>query len=250
VDGLEGRMSKQEQALDEKIAKLDESLDKATKLLARNSADLGTDLDKLLKGQAELMGQIEDMKREIAALKQEVLSLEAQKLEYQKKIDDYEARISALEKGKPLPPGGGGGGGPPAGEDKDVVYKRAQASMDAGQISDARKDYKDFVRRFPTDPRADDAQLALGELYMKEKVYDKALGEFQKVIDGWPDGDAVDDAIFRAGEAATAMKWCRDARAYFDLLVKKHPKSPLVKDAQKKLEYLKKNAKKKDICQS
>jgi TolA-binding protein len=245
LDGMEGRMSKTEQALEDKLVKLDAAIDKATKLLARNSADLGTEVDKLVKSQSEFNGQVEDMKREIAALRQQVLNLEAERSTYLKKIDEYEARISALEKGKPL---AGGGGAPAA--DKDALYKRAQASMDAGQINDARRDYRDFLKQFPTDPRADDAQLALGDLFMKEKTYDKAMGEFQKVVDGWPTGDLVDDALFRSGEAAAALKWCTDARAYFGLLVKDHPKSPLAKDAQKKLDYLKKNAKKKDICQS
>ena len=251
-------MSKQEESVDERVKKLDESLDKATKLLARNSADVGSDVEKLGKDQSQLNGQIQDMQRQVEAMRTEV---EALKSENAKLRSDYEARLAAAEQriasfdGKPATPGGekpppGGTVSTPGGTvlDKDALFARAKKALDEGQLSDARRDYADFVKRFPKDARADDAQYALGETYYREKAYEKAIGEFQKVIDGYADGDQADHALFRAGEASIEMKWCVDARAYFGVLVQKYPKSSLVKNAKTKLDFIKKNAKKKDIC--
>ncbi len=263
VTSLKERMAKQEESVDERVKKLDESLDKATKLLARNSADVGSDVEKLGKTQSELNGQVQDMKRQVDAMHAEV---DALKQENAKLRSDYEARLAAAEQrlasfdgggggtkpggGGDKPPGGGGTVTSPGGQvlDKDALFTRARTSLESGQLNDARRDYVDFVKRFPKDTRADDAQYALGEIFYREKSYEKAIGEFQKVIDGFPDGDQADRALFRAGEASIEMKWCVDARAYFGVLVQKYPKSTLLKNAKAKLEFIKKNAKKKDVC--
>ena len=257
VTSLQERMAKQEESVDERVKKLDESLDKATKLLARNSADVGSDVEKLGKDQAQMNGQVQDMQRQVEGMRAEV---EALKAENAKLRSDHEARLAAAEQRmaafdpgagtKPIDKPPGGTVTTPGGTvlDKDALFARAKASLDNGQLTDARRDYSDFIKRFPKDVRVDDAQYALGETYYREKAYEKAIGEFQKVIDGFAEGDQADRALFRAGEAAIEMKWCVDARAYFGVLVQKYPKSSLLKNAKTKLEFIKKNAKKKDVC--
>src|SRR5690349_20032205 len=66
VASLQERVGKHEESVDERVKKLDESLDKATKLLARNIADLGTDVDMLGKDRSQLNGQLQDMRRELS----------------------------------------------------------------------------------------------------------------------------------------------------------------------------------------
>ncbi len=252
VSSIEQRVAKQEETVDERVKKLDESLDQATKLLARNSADVGTEVEKLGKDQSQLTGQLADQQREINALRTEVDALKAENAklrgDHEARLAATEQRLAALDGGKPGTGGTAGTGTGPAPVDKDTLYARARSALEAGQLTDARREYTEFLKRFPQDARADDARYGLGEIFFREKAYEKAIGEFQKVIDSFPDGDMADDALFRAGEASVAMKWCVDARAYFGVLVQKYPKSTLVKNAKAKLEYLKKNAKKKDVC--
>jgi TolA-binding protein len=251
---LDQRVAKQEESIDQRVAQLDESLEKATKLLARNSADLGTDVDSLRDEQGKVNGKIEEQNREIGALRAELESLKAEnarlRADYDVRLASAEARLAALDGGKAPVVAGGGQVTQPAqpGLSADQLYARAGRSLGSGQVSDARRDYLDFIKRFPNDGRADEAQLGLGDSYVKEKAYEKAIGEYQKVIDVYPTGDSADDALYRAGEAALSMKWCVDARAYFGVLVQKHPKSTLVKNAKAKLEYIKKNAGKKAVC--
>jgi TolA-binding protein len=265
VSAIDERLAKKEADLDARVKQLDESLDKATKLLARNSADLGAEVEKLGQEQAKLNGQLADQRREIDSLRAEVAALKDEnaklRADYEARLAAAEQRIASLDGGKPATGGtgtgtgtggtgtggtGGTGGDKPV--DKDALLARADASLKAGQLTDARKDYLAFLKKYPQDAKADDAQYALGEIHYREKAYEKAIGEFQKVIDGYASGDMVDDALFRAGEAALEMKWCVDARAYFGVLVQKYPKSSLLKSAKAKLEYIKKNAKKKDVC--
>ena len=149
------------------------------------------------------------------------------------------ARLDAIEKKNV---------GPQVPADKEGLWASAQQKLQAGQYEPARRELRMYVQRFPQDARADDAQYAVGDSYLKEKQYENAIREFQRVIDTYATSDLADDAFYAAGGAAESMKWCTDARAYLGALVQRHPKSPLVKDAKKKLDRLKKEAKNKAVC--
>lgn len=246
VANLQTRMAKQEESLDQRVKQLDESVDKATKLLARNSADLGADVERLAADLAAMNGVVQDLKRENALLREQ---LDAQRDACERRLAATETRLAELEKqitaGRPTGPGPTTPQ-PTASE----LFDGAGKKMAAGQLADARRDYREFLKRFPTDDRADDAQYYLGELFVREGAHEKAIAEFQKVIDNYPNGDMVDDAFFAAGNAAAELKWCTDARAYFGVLLQKYPQSPHAKKAKERLDHLKKNAKNPKVCQS
>lgn len=253
VAELEKRIAKQEESLDAKVKQLDESLDKATKLLARNSADLGADVQKLSSEMASMNGEVEGVRRELEAVRAELALAREENLQlrgdFEKRLVAAEARVAELE--KQLATGAGTKPPPTAAQPtKEELFASAMKKLEAGQLTDARKELKDFLKKYPQDDRADDAQYWLGEIYYREQQYEKAIGEFQKVIDGWPNGDMVDDAFFQAGMSAVQMKWCTDAKAYFSVLVSRFKQSPLVKKAQQQLDYLKKNSRNKQVCQS
>lgn len=244
---LESKVSAQGATIDERAKKLDESLDRATKLLARNSADLGADVQHMTEEQARLTGEVATLKRDNEALRQDLATMKAQ---FEQALAGYGTRLDALEKG-------GAGGrpvasppGPPAAPDKSALFDGASRKLQAGHTEDARKDLRLFLQKFPADERADDAQFLLGKSYLDDKQYEKAIGELQRVIDSYPNGDMADDAFFQAGTAAAEMKWCTDARAYFGVLLQRYPRSPFAKQAKEKLDELKKQAKNKKVCQS
>jgi len=88
----------------------------------------------------------------------------------------------------------------------------------------------------------------VGDSLVRDKQYEQALPEYQRLIDGYPTSDLVDDAFYAAGTAAQSHKWCTDARAYFGALVAKYPTSPRVRDAKARVEVLKTKAKDKKVC--
>ncbi len=241
VHDLQARMAKQEQSLDEKIEKLDSSLDRATKLLKVTNADLGTEVEKLAADFAAINGQVESIDRDNAALRTD---LSRARSDYETRLAEMQKRLDVLEKaGKSVtaaPP-------PP---DKDSLYESGQKKFVAGDFEGCRRDFRAFVQKFPQDERADDALFAIGTAFSREKDYEKAIAEFQRVIDKYGTNDLADDAFYQAGSAAAEMKWCSDAKAYLDVLLKKFPQSTLAKPAKQKLDQLKKQAKNPAVCQS
>lgn len=234
VNRIDAVVTRQEESLGESVKKLKSTLDEASTLLARNSADLGAQFDELENENARLTGLVMEAKR----YTDEVFT---QVQRFEKRIEDLEAKLSALE---------GRADAPVIAQTPDELYDEGMSAYNANDYDKARETFRKLVIKFPGHGRADDAQFKRGEAYFVQKDYKSAVSEYQTVFDKFASSSLADDALFRAGESAENLKWCTDARAYFGLLRQKYPKSDMVSRAKKKDAELKKNAKNKKLCQS
>ena len=244
VRKLTKRVDKKEESLEGKIAQLEEVLDEATKVLRRNSADLGADFEEISKNVRLMQGLITEAKRYTDDVRKEVAELKKaadnDREVLAKRLESMEQRLELLEK--------------KATDDTprsaNDLYEAGKKAFDDGDHNKAQSLFRTLVARFPGHDRADDGQYFRGESYFREKDYDGAIREFQKVYDKYSNSPLADDALFRAGEAAEKLRRCSEARAYFGLLRQKYSKSSLVKKSKVKDKVLKKNAKNKKFCVS
>ncbi len=234
VNRIDKVVQNQEAALGTSVGKLKQTLDEASKLLARNSADLGAQFDELEQESSRLTGLVMEAKR----YTDEVYS-QSQRLE--KRMEVLEARLAELE-GRTVAPS--------PSQSPAALYKEGMTAFKANDYSKARELFRKLVIKYPGHERADDAQYKRGEAYFVQADFKSAVQEYQAVFDKFKTSSLADDALFRAGEAAEKLKWCTDARAYFGLLRQRYPKSSMVKKAKKHDASLKKNAKNSKFCQS
>jgi tol-pal system protein YbgF len=237
IKDLDGRVAKEEQSIDTRVKTLDESIEKATKLLARNSADLGAQVDKFSEEIANATGQLDIMKRTVEALRAQNEQLMQQHAADEAAIAALTARVDTIEKKPTTPP-----------LDKGQLYDQAMQKLQATQWAEARRLFRQYVQQWPQDDKADDAQYHVGETFYKEKDYDHAIAEFQKVIDVWPKGDMADDAYLGAANAAIDEQECRVAKVYLTELLKHFPDTSFKKTAQQKLDLITKKAKDPKVC--
>jgi tol-pal system protein YbgF len=242
IKNLDQRVTAQEQVLSGRVKQLDESIDKATKMLARNSADLGTRVDQFSDEIAQFAGKLEMLQRSVDAARTELAQVKQDQQSLSGRMDSIERQLG-ITPGQPAQ-------SEPVTVDKAVLFDNAYKALQAGKFDDARKQFRLYVQAFPQDDKADDALFYVGEAFFRQKDYEKAIAEYQKVIDTYPKGDMADDAFLQAGLAAIEKGWCVDAGAYLGELVKRFPQSPLIKTAKQKLDYIKKNAKNAKVCKS
>lgn len=228
VDRLQTRVDTE---LGAKVTKLEKVLDQATKLLTRNSADLGAEVNGLVQENAKLNGLVMEVKRTNEELRKQ---MEADRKAYTERIEALETKLA------------GGGTGPK--RSANDLFDAGKTAFDAGKYSQAQQEFKNFVLSYPEHAKAGDAQYYRAESAFKDKDYRTALGEFQRVFEKYPKSDLADDALFRAGESAEALKWCTDARAYYGLLRQRYARSSLAKKAKQKDADLKKAASDKKKC--
>ncbi|MDB4970687.1 MAG: hypothetical protein JWN44_6376 [Myxococcales bacterium] len=220
--------------LDEQLKRLRTVVDEATKVVTRNSADVGLNVQKLQTDVAQLTGRIDDIQHAQDALT--------------KQFQDYRAasdtKLEQLVNASPSAKN------PPMPETPDALFAEGEKRIAAQQFTDARRLFEGFVNRYPQDPRASRAQYQIGEAYAGEKRYANAIGAYTKVVDNFPKSEVVPDAMYKNGLAFYSLKYCGDAKVYFQELLKRYPKTNWKKDATEQLKKLARDQKNKAVCAS
>lgn len=90
---------------------------------------------------------------------------------------------------------------PPKSESPDAValYRKSFEALRAGRHDDAVQGFRDFVRAHANHELADNSQYWLGECFYDRKDYAAAVREFRKVIERYPSGNKVPDALLKVG---------------------------------------------------
>ncbi|MBX3154553.1 MAG: tetratricopeptide repeat protein [Deltaproteobacteria bacterium] len=236
IKSLDDRVATKEKTLDEQIAQLQKVLDDATKVLKRNSADLGADVDALRNDVRAAVGSAQQVKTTLEELR---AANDAAKKANDVRLDAIEQRLAQLESGKPA-----------AGASADDLWRLGTTAFEAGRYNDAIEIYKRLTQTFPTHDKADDAVYFRGQSYVKLKDWEKAIGVFQTLLDKYPEGSLTDDGLYFAALAAQNLKQCSEARTYLNLIRTKYPKSNVLKEANDLDAALKKEAKNKAKCAS
>jgi TolA-binding protein len=209
----------------EQVTRLRKVLDQATALLTRNSADVGAKAAKAETDIAALQGRIEELLH--AVEQRDRVSTEERKA--------MDARLAALEqtqtrivdKVAPVLP-----------DDKEQLWQQAAARLAGGQRDDGRRFYRVFIQRFPQDPRAPAAYLAIGQSFIAENKYPNAAAEFQKVLDTYPKSPEVPEAMWHLSMAFLQLRFCTDAKSLLSDLVKRYPRSARTSEAKSQLKQI------------
>ncbi len=122
---------------------------------------------------------------------------------------------------------------------EDEIYRSAKQAFDQGDSEAARKGFQDFIKRYPNSKNADNAQFWIGEIYYREKWYEKAILEYQNVIEKYPQGNKVPAALLKQGLAFSSIGDPANSKLILEELVRKYPKSSEAKVAAEKLKTLK-----------
>jgi tol-pal system protein YbgF len=122
---------------------------------------------------------------------------------------------------------------------EDEIYRQAKQAFDQGNSDAARNKFKELIERFPKSERADNAQFWIGEIYYREKWYEKAILEYQKVIENYPKGNKVPASLLKQGFAFLNLGDKANSRLILQELINKYPKTNEAKIATDKLKDLK-----------
>jgi TolA-binding protein len=233
IDKLRDRieaMEKRGAEAEEQMARLRTILDEATSLLARNNADVGARVQKTEMELGALSGKLEEARHLLDQMqKQQTDRLSALEQNQQKIVD----RVA-----------------PAMAEDKDTLWKQAQERMSSGMREDARRFYRGYIQRFPSDPRAPQAHLEIGRSYALEGKHTQAVAEYQRVLAAFARSPEVPEAMWQTAESFLALKFCTDARAFLQDLIRRYPRANQSAEAKNRLREVQKMMRDKRACNS
>ncbi len=133
------------------------------------------------------------------------------------------------------------------------IYQAAYLDFSKGSYPLAITGFREFIRRFPEDELADNAQYWIGESYFSlargytnagqadraTQALGQAVQEFRKVVANYPRGDKVPTALYKEALALIELKQPQTAAQRLQYLVENFPQAEETPLARERLASLK-----------
>ncbi|MFH1531770.1 MAG: tetratricopeptide repeat protein [Pseudomonadota bacterium] len=128
-------------------------------------------------------------------------------------------------------------------KDPDGMFKIGLEKYNAGYTKSARAIFNEFIRLFPDNEKADDAQFYVGETFFSESRFVEAVTEYRKVYDNYQRGDRFREAVLRIGLSYERTNDCDKAKKIYKFARDEFKKSSEGEKADEKYKALKKTCK-------
>jgi tol-pal system protein YbgF len=154
------------------------------------------------------------------------------RLEVTRRIPPIAARAAVRAKTRdPEPPSERSG-------DAADEYRAAVELVKASKHDAAVVALRAFIASHPRHDYADNAQYWLGETFYAQKDYGHALTELRRVVEVYPRGNKVPDALLKVAYCHQALGQGDKARAILEQVVSAYPKTEPAALATRRLEAL------------
>ena len=180
INSLQSELFELRQETDVKLSKMSKENEAMSKQVVNMYSSMESRDDKI-KG---LMGKIDELEYQLRAYWAETKNA----LSAAKKPDNKPAGQTTQEQ-KP---------GQQAVDGKyEDMYKDAFEAFQKGKYEEAIKRFSAFIESYSTTPLVSNAYYWMGESYMNLKNYEKAIVQFQEVVDRFPKSDKAARAMLR-----------------------------------------------------
>lgn len=229
-------------SLGNRIEDLQARLDKSLAMSTEKYAGINYELDQIKERFLQNQGRFEELnslgmvgaKTELDRL-DEAISRNYERLVRLEKYMGFEpvAAGGAEAEGKsPVP------ASEPAPVTEDSLYDSAKALFDKGDFENSRIGFENFINKYPKSKKADNARFWIADSYYSEKWYEKAILEYQKVLEVYPDSNKTVAARLKQGYAFAQLGETANARLILNDLIKRHPDTREAGFAREKLKTL------------
>lgn len=214
--------------LNETAKALNTRIDQTTEAMRKGFADQSLTLGNTAGDVRKTLAQTQDAATRLGELKEEVQALRASipaLLSRLTPADGLAADPGAVSAAGDGAVPGVGAQQPPStlGLSPDRMYNTAFSDYAGGNYVAAIQGFQEFLKAFPTSPRADDAQQYIGEAEFTQGRFEQAIAAFTQVIQNYPKENQVPWAYYKRGLAQSRLGQTGAARASFEAAVKLFP---------------------------
>ncbi len=222
---LENRDQQRRQQLQEavdqattQVRTLNEQLEQA-RTQTRNMADIGVRLDDFETRLRTLTGMLDELRHSL----DEATSARSQ---VANRVEAVERRlgIAPLVDPNQIP------------ADNGQLLALARTAFEARDYPRARFLAQALVQRAAQDPNADDAMLLMARAQLAENRAATAVQELNRLLQAYPQGDAVPEALGVLAESFVNLRMCTEAQRTLRLLIERHGRTPAAAAARTRLE--------------
>ena len=204
MDQLVDDHRNQKKEIQETVARVDKrlaDLDKHLESLRTNSANSGSNLDEMRQTVQDLQGQLAELKFKLGKQDRSIDGMSPPKMEA-------------------LPVG------------RKALFNYGARNFESGDCVNSIRAFTAFSERFPKDSNTDNALSYVGDCQNQQGQYRDALRTLKQIIDNFPIGEKVDDALFLMHQSLVGLGKCKKAKVFLKTMISDHPKSNRMKAAK------------------
>jgi TolA-binding protein len=203
---------------------------------------LDRELKDALRPVAGLTAKVDNASNDISDVRNSIADLTTQLNRMQQQLSDINNAIKVMQAPPAAPPpsiinpdaAAVRSAIPPA----KTLYENATNDYNKGQADLALSDYTEFLRDYPDDPLAPEAQFFIGVIHFGQLKYDMAVADFDAILERYPEGKRTPDAYFMKGKALSKAGHRDEAATVWRALRKKYPRSDQADQAAEQLRAL------------
>lgn len=219
LKALEGRLDQQVDDQRGIKKKVQDDLSNISAQLAQTEQKLAESIERLQSGNADNMLIVEQLREQLTNARGELAKLQHEM-----------AQPGGVAAG-----GVAGAGAAQLPAEAADLYRYGYERKQAGDCKEAIRAFTVFAQKFAKNTRADNSLFLLAECQYEGKEYAPSIRTLKTVMDAYPKGDKVDDALVLMHDNFVALGQCRDAIPFLETLVEEYPRSSLRKTAEKRL---------------
>src|SRR6266581_1587017 len=184
--------------------------------VAREIIDLQRDVTSLLQGQKDPSTQMTQdhtvIKTIVGGFNDNISRLSGSMGSLQKSVQDIQANsgtrldTTATPTASALPPAASSGslpGMPPP--SADTLYSNGLRDIQGGKYELARAEFQDYLKYYGKTDLASNAQFYVGEIAYKQRNYQQAIAEYDKVLSNYPKSFKMAPALLHRGMALVEL---------------------------------------------
>ncbi|HEY2860821.1 MAG TPA: tetratricopeptide repeat protein [Terracidiphilus sp.] len=207
------------------------------KIGAQNEA-LGGKIDSATGQVQSISDSMEELKARVSKLQETVNNLQTQMQNMQAPPQTQQPGGATGPGGSQPPQGPGGGTAMNQAPPLQETYQGGVRDFNSAKYSVAQGEFQDVIQYYPNDDMAGAAQFYLGEIAYRQQNYNDAIKAYNTVLLNYSTSTKAPAAQLHKGLALLATNRKSTAIDEFRTLIRKHPQTPEAAQARSRLNGL------------
>lgn len=244
VQNLQTQLQQLQQSIDERMGVMknlvEQSADNVNKM-ATSVNNLQVTLDRQLQQQQQATGtKVDQISQQMQALNDSVDELKARLATTSKQLSDVIDKFNNIQ----APAAQSAPAQQPMQQQQvqapppSDLYANALRDYNSGRYDLAAQEFGQFMKFYPTNDLAGNAQFYIADIEYQQKNYEAAVADYDKVLEQYPSGNKTPTAELKKGFALLELGQKDDGVRELQTLIKRYPRSIEAGQASDRLRHL------------
>jgi tol-pal system protein YbgF len=223
VDQLQQAMTQMKQSFDERMGVMKSMMEQNSVIANKVSAAIDNLQSSINRQQTDRAGQVDQISGQIQALNDTMDELKVRLAKLSKQFEEMQTaqQSMAAQQTQAQQQAQQMAAAPPP----DVLYNNALRDYNGGKNDLATQEFGDYVKYYPDTDLAGNADFYLAEIEFKAGDYQKAITNYDLVVQNFPSGNKAASAQLKKGFALLELGKKEDGEQELKRVIQRYPRT-------------------------